>query len=181
MNKQGGLHVLGNILGLMIVCAVLLFVFLDQLILHDLPCPLCLLQRISYIAIGLCMLMNLCLGFRASHYGLMVLATLLGMAVSVRQVYIHLLPGNPPGYGIAFFGQFLYTWSAISFILIMVLIAVALIFDRGLNSSYKIQHSGLKILIALFLFLILANGISTFMICGPYICPDSPINYYFST
>ena len=34
-----------NALGLLAVSAVLLVAFFDQLVPHDLPCPLCILQR----------------------------------------------------------------------------------------------------------------------------------------
>ncbi|MCL9683280.1 disulfide bond formation protein B [Legionella maioricensis] len=178
MNKQGKLHLLGNLLGLLIICSILIFALWDQLIIDDLPCPLCLLQRVCYIAIGLGMLMNLRLGVKPSHYGLMSLATLLGLAISVRQITLHLAPGDM-GYGSPILGYYLYTWAAISFAVIITLIALALIFDQGFNIEYKIQHPGGKALIALFLFLILANVVSTFILCGPFTCPDNPTQYYF--
>lgn len=178
MNKQERLHVLGNIMGLSAISFLLILAFLDQLFFHDLPCPLCLLQRISFVAIGLCFLMNLRIGFRPAHYGLMLLAALLGLAIATRQIYIHLSP-NDPGYGMQFWGLHLYVWSAIGFITIMSLIGIALIFDRGFKNPIKIQNKWLSALICLFLFLILANGISTFIECGPHVCPDNPIFYYF--
>lgn len=178
MNNEGRLHILGNTIGLVIICIILIIVFVDQFIQHDLPCPLCLLQRVCFIAIGLCMLMNLQLGLKPSHYGLMILATLLGLAVSLRQVGLHLGP-NDPGYGMVFLGLYLYTWAAICFAIIMVLIAIALIFDKGFQVEYKIQNKSYKALVALFLFLILADGVSTFIECGPYVCPSDPTQYFF--
>lgn len=178
MNRYGQLHLLGNILGLVIICALLSLVFFDQLYHFDLPCPLCLLQRICFIAIGLAMLMNLYLGIKESHYGLMILGTLLGLGISVRQIYLHLVP-NDPGYGQLFLGANLYIWSAIGFAIILVFIAIALLFERGFNAKYEIQNKCFKILVIVFLFLILANGVSTFIQCGPYICPSDPTRYYF--
>lgn len=178
MNKQGKLHLLGNLLGLLGICSILSFILLDQLIIHELPCPLCLLQRVCYIAIGLAMLMNLCLKIRPSHYGLMILAALLGLAISVRQISLHLAPGDM-GYGSQILGHYLYTWAALGFVIIIIFIALALIFDQGFNIEYKTQNTWFKTLIALFLFLILANGVSTFILCGPYTCPDNPTQYYF--
>ena len=178
MNKQGKLHLLGNLLGLLIICSILVFVLLEQLIIHDLPCPICLLQRVCYIAIGLAMLMNLCLGLRPAHYGLMILAALLGLAISVHQISLHLAPGDM-GYGSLILGHHLYTWAAIVFAVIIMFIALALIFDQGFHVEYKIQHPWFKVFIALFLFLILANGVSTFILCGPFPCPGNPTQYYF--
>ncbi|CEG58074.1 disulfide bond formation protein B [Legionella fallonii] len=177
MNKEGTLHLLGNWLGLLLLSSILCFVLGEQLIYHDLPCPLCLLQRIAYVAIGMGMLMNLYLGFRPAHYGLMLLAALLGLAVSFRQITLHLAP-NDLGYGMPLFGYYLYTWAAIGFAIIIVLIAIALILDQGINIEYKVQHRGGKALIGLFLLLIIANGISTFLECGPFACPGDPTEYY---
>lgn len=39
-----------NTAGLFGVSAVLLYAFVHQIVLHDLPCPLCLLQRGCFIA-----------------------------------------------------------------------------------------------------------------------------------
>jgi disulfide bond formation protein DsbB len=178
MNRQSQLHLLGNLLGLGVICTILIMVFIDQLWRFDLPCPLCLLQRTCFIAIGLTILMNLYQGIKPSHYGLMILATLLGLAVSMRQVTLHLTV-NDPGYGFTFLGEYLYTWSAIGFTIIMILIAMALIFERGFNVTFEIQNKYFKALVNLFLFLILTNGVSTFIECGPYICPSDPTGYYF--
>lgn len=177
MNKQMRLHLFGNTSGLFIICCILIFAFIDQLTRHELPCPICILQRICYVAVALCFVMNLTLGIRTSHYGLMLLASLLGLAISVRQIYIHLTPGDP-GYGNLFFGLHLYTWSAVIFLIIILLISTALILDRGFMPEYRVQNKWVKVMIWVFFILILANGISTFLECGPHECPDNPSNYY---
>ncbi|KGP63020.1 hypothetical protein EP47_12905 [Legionella norrlandica] len=177
MNKQAQLHFLGNTAGLVIICSILIFAFADQFLFHALPCPICILQRVCYVAVGLCFMMNLKLGIRASHYGLMLLAAILGLSISIRQVYIHLMPGDP-GYGNLFWGLHFYTWSVIIFSVIILLIAIALILERGIMPEYKVQNWGIKIIIGLFIVLILANGISTFLECGPHECPDNPSSYY---
>ncbi len=177
MNIEGKLHIWGNWLGLLCLCVILGFVLAEQLICHDLPCPLCLLQRVAFVAIGMNILMNLCLGFRPAHYGLMLLSALLGFAVSLRQITLH-WGSNAPGYGLPVLGHYLYTWAAIGFAIIIILIATALILEQGINIEYKVQKKWGKALIGLFLFLILANGISTFLECGPFACPGDPTEYY---
>ncbi len=51
-----------NGLGLLAVSVVLLVAFADQLLLGDLPCPLCILQRGAFVAVGVALVMNLRLG-----------------------------------------------------------------------------------------------------------------------
>ena len=52
---------------------VLVLAFVDQLWNHDLPCPLCTLQRAAFIAAGFGLALNLIFGPRPSHYGVMIL------------------------------------------------------------------------------------------------------------
>lgn len=178
MNSQKKLHVWGNSLGLVIVCVILIIAFAEQILTHSLPCPLCILQRICFAGIGICLMMNLRLGFKPSHYGYMLFQALLGLAISSRQFLLHVGP-NDPGYGNPFLGLYFYTWSALIFLLIIGCIAVALSLERGFDEQYKTSNKGLIALMAVFLILILANGISTFLECGPYICPNDPTTYYF--
>ncbi|MDP3269005.1 MAG: disulfide bond formation protein B [Legionella sp.] len=176
MNNQRLLHEIGNTAGLLFVCIVLAVIFIEQLVYHDLPCPLCLLQRVCFIGIGLCFLLNLHLGIRPAHYGFMILVTFLGLAIAVRQITLHLAPDDP-GYGIPFLGIYLYVWSAIAYGIILILTAVALTFDKGFARNMKFNNRGIKVLTAIFLLLILANAISAFIECGPHICPDNPVRY----
>jgi hypothetical protein len=108
----------------------------------------------------------------------MLLQGLLGLTIATRQIYLHLSPGNP-GYGDPFLGFYFYTWSAIIFIFIMGFIAIALLLSQGLDPQFKTSNKWIIALMCVFLLLILANGISTFLECGPHICPDDPIAYYF--
>ncbi|MBL7480905.1 disulfide bond formation protein B [Legionella bononiensis] len=178
MNIQKKLHLWGNSLGLLFICIILIFAFADQLLKNSLPCPLCLLQRICFAGVGLCLMMNLRLGIRMPHYGFMLLQALLGLAVATRQIYLHLEPGTP-GYGDPFLGLYFYTWSAVIFLFIIGFIAIALLFEHGIDDQFKTSNKWLIALMYLFLILILANGISTFIECGPYVCPDNPTVYYF--
>lgn len=177
MKIQNKLHIWANSLGLLAICFILILAFADQLMDHDVPCPLCLLQRICFVGIGICFMMNLRLGIKASHYGLMLLQAFLGLAIAMRQIYLHTASGDP-GYGHTLLGLHFYTWAAIAFILISLFIAVALIFEYGLNPQYRTNNKWLITLMCFFLLLILANGISTFIECGLYSCPNNPTSYY---
>lgn len=67
-----------NALGLIAVDLVLVLAFVDQLWLHDLPCPLCILQRAAFIAAGFGLALNLLFGPRPSHYGVLILGAAAG-------------------------------------------------------------------------------------------------------
>ncbi|KTC78185.1 disulfide bond formation protein B [Legionella brunensis] len=175
---QNKLHQLGNLSGLILVCLVLGFSFYQQLIEHTLPCPLCLLQRLCFIGVGLCLCMNLMNSIRTSYYGLMFLSALLGLGISLRQIFLHVAPSDV-GYGSPLLGLYMYTWSAIAFVIIMGLVAIALLFERGFYESSSAPRHWHYLLSSLFLLLILANGISTFLECGFFECKDNPAHYYF--
>lgn len=177
MINQNKFHFWGNALGLLIICLILMIAFYEQLVAHQLPCPLCLLQRLCFIGVGLGVSMNLKFGIKIAHYGLMIFSALLGFAIALRQVFLHVLPGDL-GYGSPLLGLHLYTWAALSFGIVIGLIAFALLFERGFTEKNLSLNYWHYFLMCFFLILILANGISTFLECGPFICKDNPIHYY---
>ena len=174
--NQKKLHEWGNTFGVIILCVVLILAFADQLRNHDLPCPLCLLQRVCFVAVGLCLCMNLKEGIKTSHYGLMIFASILGLTIALRQISLHTAPGDP-GYGHLLFGFYMSVWSAIIFITTMIFIGIALLLKEGFNNKPQPIGRNRLALIILFIVLILANGISTFLECGLSVCPDNPIDY----
>ena len=82
------------------VALVLAVAFAAQLLLHELPCPLCLLQRILFALLAVGPILNVRFGPRPSHYALSLLTAVAGAVVSTRQVLLHILPGDA-GYGSA--------------------------------------------------------------------------------
>src|SRR5579872_4446836 len=89
-----------NALALYGVALVLAAAFAAQLLLYELPCPLCLLQRILFALLAVGPILNVRFGPRPSHYALSLLTAVLGASVSTRQVLLHILPGDA-GYGSA--------------------------------------------------------------------------------
>ena len=63
-----------NAFGLAGVSAVLLVAFFYQLAMGELPCPLCLLQRGAFVALGLGFLLNIYLGSSTAHYALVIIS-----------------------------------------------------------------------------------------------------------
>src|SRR6266481_7074795 len=67
-----------NALGLYAITLVLLVAFAAQLVLHELPCPLCLLQRIQFAMLAVGPILNLRFGVRPSHYAVSLLTAVAG-------------------------------------------------------------------------------------------------------
>ena len=61
-----------NAVGMLAVCAVLAMAFYDQVLHHELPCPLCLLQRIGMVAVLCGLMLNVIRGPKPDHYSIMI-------------------------------------------------------------------------------------------------------------
>jgi disulfide bond formation protein DsbB len=168
-----------NALGLIAVSAVLGFAFADQLRYGDLPCPLCLLQRVGFALAGFGLALNLRFGVRPSHYAITILGAVAGGAVSVRQILLHIVPGSG-SYGDAFFGLHFYTWALIVFSLIVIGSAAMLLFDRQFRDAPQgpFPLRGISLIaVAIFGVLVVGNAASTFLECGFGLCADNPTQY----
>src|SRR2546423_12943189 len=97
-----------NALGLYAIALILLVAFGAQLILHELPCPLCLLQRIQFAMLALGPVLNVRFGPRPSHYAVSLLIAIAGAGFAMRQILLHIMPGDA-GYGSARRGYAYYS------------------------------------------------------------------------
>jgi len=100
--------VLLNTLGLYAISVVLLEAFVFQITLQELPCPLCLLQRVAFTALAVGPILTLRYGPKPSHYGLTIIAALAGAGIASRRVLLHIQPGDP-GFGSSILGYHFYT------------------------------------------------------------------------
>jgi disulfide bond formation protein DsbB len=168
-----------NLLALFGLSVVLLVAFWYQVALGELPCPLCLLQRVGLTAAGIGLALNLVAGSRPGHYAMTILSALAGAAVSVRQTLLHIVPGTG-SYGSALFGMHFYTWALLVFVAIMGGAALMLMFEKQFAGGPP-EPAGRAALAALALFagLALLNGLSTLGECGVGLCPDDPTGYEF--
>src|SRR2546430_7779026 len=89
-----------NALGLYASALVLLVAFGAQFVLHELPCRLCVLQRIQFAMLAVGPILNVRFGPRPSHYAVSLLTAAAGAAFAARQILLHVMPGDP-GYGSA--------------------------------------------------------------------------------
>ena len=162
-----------------VVFLVLTAAFAAQLMLHELPCPLCLLQRILFATLAIGPILNIRFGPRPSHYATSLLAATAGAVVSSRQVLLHIMPGDA-GYGSALMGYHYYTWALIGFIAAIVLLASILLFDRQFDDTAPQPISGgafAQAAVWLVIGLTALNVASTLLECGFGACADNPIVY----
>jgi len=169
-----------NALGLYAVAFVLVAAFAAQLILQELPCPLCLLQRIQFTMLAIGPILNVRFGPRPSHYAVSLLAAAAGAAFAMRQLRLHIMPGDP-GYGSALLGYHYYTWAFIGFAVAIVAIAVMLLFDgqfKQADAAPPVPTSAFaRAAVWLVIALTALNVASTLLECGFGPCADNPVVY----
>ena len=169
-----------NALSLYAVALVLAAAFAAQWLLHELPCPLCLLQRIQFAVLAIGPIMNVRWGPRPSHYALSLLAAAAGAAFSTRQVLLHIMPGDA-GYGTALFGYHYYTLALIGFATAIVLLAAILLFDDQFKEDGAAPPAAASAFATTAVWLVIGltalNVVSTLLECGFAACPDNPVVY----
>lgn len=167
---------------------VILAAISTQFIGSELPCPLCILQRMAMMLIGIGAIWIVGLARKgiltfagyARSYGLMIVGAMLGATMSTRQIELHILPGDA-GYGEAVLGLHLYTWALITFIVVIAYCAIMLMFFKptfpvapGGKASLWIS----RILVWAFIAIIIANVVLVFAEEGlHWYLPDDPTGY----
>jgi disulfide bond formation protein DsbB len=176
MNRSTGVTL--NALGLYGIALVLIAAFAAQILLNELPCPLCLLQRVLFSMLAIGPILNIRFGPRPRHYALSLLAAVAGAVVSARQILLHIMPRDP-GYGSALLGYHYYTWAFVGFAAAIVLIAIVLLFDDRSGDVAAARPSGPFAHGAVWLVMGLTaiNVISTLLECGYGACADNPTFY----
>ena len=172
-----------NAVGLFAISGVLIAAYAMQFTLDELPCPLCLLQRVALVAVGYGLCLNLVKGPKPHHYGIMLIAAVYGGSVSIRQILLHIVPGTghygSPGWGLHY-----YTWAGVCFFLIILGTAVMLLFEGQFSKSSMTasarKFGGSRLAIAAFALMVLlaaGNAVTTLIECGPTVCADPPTSY----
>lgn len=167
-----------NAAALAAVCGSLLEALFWQFFFNELPCPLCQLQRVGLTLAGIGMMLNIRFGPHATHYAIILASALAGAAASVRQVLLHIAPGDP-GYGSTLLGLHFYTWGFISFFVMMLFCVLMLCLDRDhMQRSKVVTASAVStFLIGLFFIIAAVNTLSAVAVCGLGPCPDNPTHY----
>jgi disulfide bond formation protein DsbB len=114
----------GNLLGFAASLSLLAYAYYAEFVLHLLPCPLCIFQRVGVLALGLLFLIAAAhdpVGWgRRVYAGLLGLAALATMGVALRHLYIQSLPeGSVPSCGASL--DFMLKVFSLSEVLVKVL------------------------------------------------------------
>lgn len=167
-----------NILGLAGICGVLAMALVWQVVFNEPPCPLCLLQRVAFVMVGMGLLLNLRFGSSPMHYGLILFSSVAGAFVAGRQTLLHIAP-HDQGFGSPFLGMHFYTWAFVLFAALMLWTAIMLVIDRRFADNPQTRTSGKLVSWTAWIFfmLVAANLISTLLECGFGACPDNPVSY----
>ena len=171
---------------------VLLGAFTIQFAEGEFPCPLCMLQRYGMILSTLGALWVIMQARRgeltparyAQGLGLGVLGAAAGALVSVRQILLHIKPGDP-GYGSPVMGYHLYTWALITFyVVILFVAAVSILAPVGIPEApdSKAALTVSSVVVWLFVILVAANVIAIIFLEGfALVLPDDPDSYNLIT
>jgi len=186
-----------NFLGMTAMLAILLGAYAYQFSYRELPCTLCLLQRLAMAAVAYGAAMNLVLGPSARHYGVCLASALFGLAVSLRQSLLHINPyfdkktGQPsldptanPAFGESVMGLNLYVWGVVIFATVILAVGVVQLLGRqgrapaaddgdardAREPDWLRRLAGLGVAL---LFLVLASeAVLVFLECGFGDCPN---------
>jgi disulfide bond formation protein DsbB len=146
-----------NSLGLWGVSLTLLVAFYYQLILGEPPCPLCLLQGACFIALGLAFMLDLQFGSSPVHYAMMLVSALLGAGTAMRQILLHIAPGDP-GYGSALLGMHFSRWAFVGFSLSILYVGLLLVAEAATDRDHRrIDLPGTVGRLAIWLFALLES------------------------
>ncbi|MDR2539884.1 MAG: disulfide bond formation protein B [Chlamydiales bacterium] len=160
-----------NAIWAFVICGVLLGGYSVQFLKHELPCPLCLLQRLSMIGVAMGPLLNLRFDIYPTHYAVSILSALFGGFVSLRQISLHVCPGFS-SFGEPVLGLELYTWALIVFASSIFVSAIMLFLH--ITPPQRIQKMQMNtfenMAFWLVLFMTTANVVTTLQECGLSAC-----------
>jgi disulfide bond formation protein DsbB len=177
-----------NFVGMLALLGVLLGAYIYQFAYRELPCTLCLLQRLAMIGVAFGAAMNVTLGPNPRYYGVCLMAAVFGVGVSILQTLLHINPffdtdtGQPtlepttnPAFGHPVFGLDLYVWGVVVFATVILATAVALMFRSQFEASRQEPDwvGRLATIGAAILLVVVAVQTGTvFLECGFGSCPN---------
>jgi disulfide bond formation protein DsbB len=172
--------VICDILTLAVINIVLWASLYIQFTQYQLPCPLCLEQRMGLFGISLGYVFNLYFGVKARHYAISTLITLLIATIAMVQILMHIVP-DTGSYGAPFMGFHLYTWVFIICIAITVWNLILIVLLNELLFIGKTSEKLALIIVIPLMLCILVNVIASFAECGLNRCPTDPKSYWINT
>lgn len=169
-----------DVLGILLISLVALII---QLVMHELPCPLCLLQRIGLMAIGFGYLLNIIYGNSIKNYSYSSFCAMITAFIAMRQILLHIIPGTG-SYGDAILGLHMYTWVFIICLATIIWnIFIITIYPENFHHGKLIKNIKLEkniivnTVVYLFIITMAVNVVFTFLECGTTACPEDPSTY----
>lgn len=177
-----------NFVGMMAMIGVLLGAFVYQFSYRELPCTLCLLQRLAMLGVAFGAAMNVSLGPDPRHYGVCLVSAVFGAGISVRQTMLHINPffdtktgrpttdvaANAP-FGEPVFGFHLYVWGIVLFATVILAVGVIQLFRSQFVSGERepaTLHGLASVGVGTLFFVAALQAATTFMECGFGDCPN---------
>ncbi len=159
---------------LAVIAAILTGAMTLQFVYGELPCPLCLLERVALFGVCFGIILNFRHGFSYRNTGLSLLFAILLLIVSVRQTLLDIYPRPGHAYiGSAVFGLHMPVWSILIAVAILTAYAVKLIVlgnDDHLAKSEiarkPLLSRAAKILGLYVIALCAINLVAVFLQCG---------------
>lgn len=144
IEKQQTLATLLSIylLGMMaVITAILTAAMVLQYANGEIPCPLCLLQRVAMFGVCFGIILQFRHGFSYRNTGMSTIFSLFLLIVSVRQTLLDIYPRPGHEYiGSAVFGLHMPVWSILIAVALLIAFAFQLILWGG---STQLQHKSL--------------------------------------
>jgi disulfide bond formation protein DsbB len=183
---MAGLYLAAATLNVWVLALVLTAAFAVQLVSGELPCPLCVMQRVARMLVALGpthVLLRARGGVLTARdvaigNGMAIVAALVGATASGRQMLLHILPGDA-GYGAPVLGLHLYTWCFVAFVCQIAASAVMLLTAVWLeDKAAPIPERSIGVTTIAFAVIVVANLGSVIAEAGlNWDLPENPVRY----
>jgi disulfide bond formation protein DsbB len=168
---------------MLVIAGILTFAMILQYRGGEVPCPLCLLQRVAMFGVCLGIILHFRGGYSGRNDGICMLFALFLLIVSARQTLLDIVPRPGHSYiGSTVFGIHMPVWSIIIAVAILLAFAIRMLVlgGAGLRDGEKPQlFSNAANLLSAYLIAICAvNFVSVILQCGLDACHTT--GYKFS-
>lgn len=169
-----GLQYLCELLKVVVIAAILSGAMFMQYRYGELPCPLCLLQRVALFGVAFGAVLNLRNGFADRYTGISLLFATALLIISVRQTLLDICPRPGHEYiGSAVFGLHMPVWSVLIALALILAHVFTLLLPGGRSTQLSApavsfpQMASVAKVVAIYVALLCAiNFVSVFVQCG---------------
>jgi disulfide bond formation protein DsbB len=159
---------------MLVIAAILTAAMTLQYVYGELPCPLCLLQRLALFGVCFGLMQNLRNGFSYRNSGPSMLFAIFLLIVSVRQTLLDIYPRPGHEYiGSAVLGLHMPVWSILIALALLVAFAIKLSVLGGAERLRDVRADAfphlnrLAVILSIYLIALCAvNFVSVVMQCG---------------